>query len=381
MQRRQLAKIAATSFGGGGLPPHVSIKGNRFTLVDSAGNRRPLQTLHMDCVIIDLNEKMTRIYWGKDENGNFKEFNEDNISPPPCFSDNGVAPSSRALEPQAKTCTPDRTGVTGCKWSVWGAKIGRDGKTGIPACQNGIKTAVLCAQVKQAANGGIEAIEVMPMAFMLRVPPNSIDPFKSYGKMIAGLEPAVLPWTGQKENLDLPLVVTRVSFAEGEVGKLQFAPLGYINAEIDSLIEELDDAAVDTIVGRDDVPWDGALIETKPQAPSVPMPPPNPRIEPPAPTFAQPPEPPKKPRGRPPKAAGETAPAPFLASAQAVSPQLAMKENVVGDIPPFLRREAPKETSPNDGQKSQPDFGIKSAPPPNVELDKMLSAAFGLPTK
>jgi hypothetical protein len=382
MQRRQLAKIAATSFGGGGLPPHISILGGRFTLVDGAGNRRPLTTLHMDCVIVDLNEKMTRMFWGVDEQGQLKGFDAEATAPPACFSDNGVAPSSRALEPQAKTCTPDRTHTNGCKWSVWGSAISkRDGKTKIPACQNGIKTAILVAQVKQAANGGIEAIDVMPMAFMLRVPPNSIDAFKSYGKEIGGYGEVELPWTGQKENLDLPLVVTRVSFEEGEVGKLQFKPLGYINGEVDEIITQLDDKTVDNLVGRDDVPWDGALIGTKPQpqispaqgqallkvaeaTSSIPMPFPAPQV---------PANEPPKPRGRPRKAAAEPAPAPFAAPAQPLPAD--------GSIPPFLQREPVKETSPNNGQKSQPAFGIQQAPPPNAELDKMLSDAFGLPTK
>jgi hypothetical protein len=375
MQRRQLAKIAATSFGSGGLPPHVSILGGRFTLVDGAGNKRPLQTLHMDCVIIDLNEKMTRMFWGVDEQGRLKGFELDNTSPPACFSDNGVAPSSRALEPQAKTCTPDRTGTNGCKWSVWGSAISkRDGKTKIPACQNGIKTALLVAQVKQAMTGGIESIEVMPMAFMLRIPPNSIDGFKSYGKMIGDLKPVTLPWTGQEEKTDLPLVATRISFVEGEVGKLEFKPLGYITENVDEMIASLDDAQVDTLVGRDDVPWDGALIETNPapRIESAPYPPNDKRHADPMP-LAAPAEAPKKP-GRPRKhPEAQPAPAPFAAPAQAAS--------IEGEIPPFLRREAPKETSPNNGQKSQPSFGIQSAPPPNAELDQMLQNAFGLPTK
>jgi hypothetical protein len=120
MQRRQLAKIAATSFGGGSLPPHVSILGGRFTLIDGAGNKRPLQTLHMDCVVVDINENMTRMFWGVDEQGRLKGFDAGDTNPPACFSDNGKAPSSRALEPQGKNCAPDRTGANGCKWSVWG---------------------------------------------------------------------------------------------------------------------------------------------------------------------------------------------------------------------------------------------------------------------
>lgn len=379
MQRRQLAKIAATSFGSGGLPPHVSILGGRFTLVDGAGNKRPLTTLHLDCVIVDLNEKMTRMFWGVDEHGQLKGFDPNDTAPPPCFSDNGVGPSSRSLEPQAKTCTPDRTNTHGCKWSVWGSAISkRDGKTKVPACQNGIKTAILVTQVQLAPNNAISSIEVMPLAFMLRVPPNSIDDFRKYGKEVGGYGEVELPWTGQKENLDLPLVVTRITFAEGEVGKLQFKPLGYINQEVDELIQRLDEKQVDSLVGRDDVPWDGAMIETRPQISPIQAQTLAKAIEAPqqAPAFAAPApasEPPKT-RGRPRKSPAEPAPAPFSALAQALAEE--------GSIPPFLQRATPAEKNPSVGKQSAPAFGIQgAAPPPNDEMTKMLNEAFGLPTK
>jgi hypothetical protein len=368
MQRRQLAKIAATSFGGGSLPPHVSILGGRFTLVDGAGNKRPLQSLHMDCVIVDINENMTRMFWGVDEQGRLKGFDAGDTNPPACFSDNGKAPSSRALEPQAKTCAPDRTGTNGCKWSVWGSAISkRDGKTKIPACQNGIKTAVIAVAVQQAPTGAITSIEPMDMAFTLRVPPNSIDSFKSYGKEVAGYGEVTLPWSQQKENLDLPLVVTRVSFVEGEIGKLQFKPIGYIDETIDGLIGRLDEGQVDTLIGRDDEPWDGALPPASSMSPLPPassMSPLPPAQSLPTP-FAAPAEA-TRPRGRPKKQPeAQSAPAPFLAPAQAAPAK--------PELPPFIRRG--EENSP------KPSFGIQAAPPPNAELDNMLQAAFGLPTK
>jgi hypothetical protein len=377
MQRRQLAKIAATSFGGGSLPPHVSILGGRFTLIDGAGNKRPLQTLHMDCVVVDINENMTRMFWGVDEQGRLKGFDAGDTNPPACFSDNGKAPSSRALEPQGKTCAPDRTGANGCKWSVWGSAISkRDGKTKIPACQNGIKTAVIAVTVQQAPTGAITSIEPADMAFTLRIPPNSIDSFKNYGKEVAGYGEVTLPWSQQKENLDLPLVVTRVSFVEGEIGKLQFKPIGYINEEIDNLIGRLDEGQVDTLIGRDDEPWDGAAIEVRPQAAPLP-PPPAPSLPPP---LAAAPAEATRPRGRPrrqPEA--QSAPAPFPAPAQAAPANVplanALDFAMRAQVPPFIRQGAVEEKSP------KPSFGIQAAPAPNAELDNMLQAAFGLPTK
>lgn len=383
MQRRQLARIAATSFGSGGLPPHVSILNSRFTLVDGAGNQRSVQTQYLDVVILDFNEKMARIFWEPPVNG-MLNFNPDEGRPPQCFSDNGVGPSSRAIEPQAKTCKPDSTHTFGCRWSVFGSAISkRDGKTKIPACQNGVKTMLLIATVQQGPNGAISSLEVAEMPFMLRIPPASITNFAKYGKEIAGYGEVELPWTGQKENLELPLVITRISFAEGEVGKLNFKPVGYINAEVDAIIEKIDDRLADTLVGRDDVPWDGAMIETKPQAQISPAQGTallkaveSQQVIPPQ--FGGPPaaasEP--KPRGRPKKQAeAQPAPAPFAGPAPALPQD--------GSIPPFLRRDAGAQEvkNPTVGQKAQPAFGIQNnAPPPGADMNQMLNEAFGLPT-
>jgi hypothetical protein len=129
MERRPLAKQIAV-VGGTMLPPHVSIKDNRFTLVDGAGTRHPLNTLSLDCVVLDLNEKMSRIYYDPNE-----PYDPDSPAVPLCFSDNGVAPSVRAREPQAKSCKPDREGVNGCRWSVWGSATSKVTGQEVPACR------------------------------------------------------------------------------------------------------------------------------------------------------------------------------------------------------------------------------------------------------
>jgi hypothetical protein len=250
MERRPLAKTTAM-VGGTILPPHVSIMGNRFTLVDGAGARHPLNTLSLDCVILDINEKMSRMYYGPDN-----AYDPDNTAAPLCFSDNGVAPSSRAREPQAKSCKPDSEGVHGCRWSVWGSATSKlDGKQ-IPACANGVKLALL--MVTQQNKKWLPLISdkdgYKPMVFMLRVPPASLAGVANYGKTVSGMGKLTIPWTGEEVQSDLGYVVTRIEFEPQAVGKLQFRAVGYIEKEIDALIDVIPQERVDVAVGRDDEP-------------------------------------------------------------------------------------------------------------------------------
>ena len=301
MERRPLAKTTAM-VGGTILPPHVSIMGNRFTLVDGAGARHPLNTLSLDCVILDINEKMSRMYYGPDN-----AYDPDNTAAPLCFSDNGLAPSSRAREPQAKSCKPDSEGVNGCRWSVWGSATSRlDGKQ-IPACANGVKLALLMVQQQQkkwlpliSDKDGFK-----PMVFMLRVPPASLAAVANYGKTVSGMGKLTIPWTGEEVQSDLGYVVTRIEFEPQSVGKLQFRAVGYIDKEIDELIDVIPQERVDVAVGRDDEPIAALPAPAaKPEAVAAPKPQIAAPAAEPAPQAA-PAE--KRGRGRPPK---NPAPAP-----------------------------------------------------------------------
>src|SRR5262245_61518744 len=83
----------ATQGLGGMLPPRVSIDGNVFTLVDPSGSSLRVPSLPegpaLDVVFIDANPKVSKIYWGK-------SYQPNSVTPPQCFSDNGVAPSISA---------------------------------------------------------------------------------------------------------------------------------------------------------------------------------------------------------------------------------------------------------------------------------------------
>src|SRR6266702_2945046 len=105
--RRQLA-TAVTAGLGAASPPYVSIEGGAFTLVDAGGNKQPVETKHLDCVIFDTNTEVgiQRVFWGN------KPYNPAGGSVPPvCFSDNGIGASRNAQEPQSASCQA-------CQWSA-----------------------------------------------------------------------------------------------------------------------------------------------------------------------------------------------------------------------------------------------------------------------
>lgn len=164
-------------------PPYLSIKGNRFTLVDAAGNTRQFQTLYADVVVVDVNDHLSKLYFPD-------AYVEGDASPPLCWSDNGVAPSRNAGQPQAPTCSS-------CKWGEWGSKISNMGSR-IKACSDLQKIGLIVP--------GLPGQE-----FLLRIPPNSL---KNWGGYLATF----------RYGYDISDVVTRLTFQEGVQGTLEFAP-------------------------------------------------------------------------------------------------------------------------------------------------------------
>src|ERR1700676_2488327 len=98
---------AATSGMAGTLPPHISIRGNAFTLVDAAGEKRTLQTRYMDCCFVDVNPATSKQYYEH-------EWDPASNEPPTCFSHDGLVPSNESQQKQARTCAE-------CQWNVRGS--------------------------------------------------------------------------------------------------------------------------------------------------------------------------------------------------------------------------------------------------------------------
>jgi hypothetical protein len=224
LQRYQSRDLGATLSQnlGANAPPYVSIAGGRFTLIDAAGNDQPVGTfdqqmgVYIDACIIDVNDHISRVYYEKDYDPSAQTF-----SPPDCWSDNGVGPSTACSNPQSPTCAS-------CQWAVWGSAISAQGKA-IPACQQVQKCALLVPSHPQGV-------------FLLRVPPNSHKNLRSYNEL------------SKRSGIDISNVITRIYFDRTTQGTLLFSGVTWI----DEVIAQAREAAyaekkTDTIVGRNDV--------------------------------------------------------------------------------------------------------------------------------
>lgn len=233
---------------GSAMPPHVSIGGGRFTLIDAGNNEIPVPTfdpaigVYLDACIVDVNEKMSRIYFA----GSYDPNQEG--TRPDCFSDNGIAPSISASAPQGPSCSPDPTaqnlmpdptgakGARGCFWSTWGSKINNNGK-GVPACSSKQKIALLIP--------GFQTL------FLLAVPPNSHGPLREYTEKCKG------------NGINMANLITRISFVPNVQGTLQFAPVTYIDEPTAQLRQAAyTEKKTDALVGRNDVPRPAGAIAT-----------------------------------------------------------------------------------------------------------------------
>lgn len=300
---------------GGMRVPFVSIKGNAFHLIDGTGQAQRVTTYdqqtgpYLECCIVATNRHQSRIYYAG-------PYEQDSKRPPDCFSDNGVAPSAQAVNPQSPTCQI-------CPNAVWGSATSALGKP-VPACRTYKKLAVVVRGYR--------------MAFQLLVPPGSLKAFQSFVDRFV-----------HQPNIDSSDVITRVSFVQGSVGLLQFQPMDYLDTEM----ADLRDAArsqTDQIIGKLDRPRVLELAGSenpRPDEPKHPTPVDQPAPQPappsPAPPHAPPhPEtPPQQARkpGRPPK----TTPQP-------------------GATAPFA--------------SDAPQFGVGQAPPPPGELQENLQNYF-----
>lgn len=231
---RNLAQTAIANVGAG-TPPYLSIQGNRFTLVDIAGNTIPIQTLHVDVVIVDINNHVSKIFFGLN-----KPYDPDNPTPPVCFSDNGIAPSQGSGQPQSATCAS-------CPHNVWGSKISQMGSA-VKQCADQQKIAVY---VPEYSDG----------LFLLRIPPGSFVNWRAYMAKFAGA------------GLEPDRVITRISFEQNAVGTLLFQSPGYITETMVGMVSKMiESKAAEMMIGKLDKPREGALPAPQPTAAIAPPP-------------------------------------------------------------------------------------------------------------
>jgi hypothetical protein len=380
---RQKRDLVGAALGGinAGSPAHISIAGNRFTLVDDAGNEKPVQTLNLDVCVIDANPSVSKIYFDPS-----KPFvpGGDNSNPPICWSDNGIGASAQASQPQHTTCQI-------CPHNAWGSAKSKATGADTKACNDVKKVAVL--------------VPGIPQVFLLRVPPASLKGWGKYCNTLAG------------HGVDLPDAVTRIEFESQ--GILKFSPVGYVDAETAALTEKIwEGKGTDQLVGKNDRPWTGQADAQKlayaQQQNGAALAPPVGNLQQgamPAPTMAPPPQPFGGPANQSAPFGGSPTPgpanSPFAQTAQPVAPmdtgagfatatapespkarkprsKAAAAVGLPGKdddgIPPFLRNQS-NEAGPAPTAPPPNTFGMDPSPAaPDAGIAAALDAAFRLPT-
>jgi hypothetical protein len=213
----------ATQGMGGLLPPHISIGGNQFTLIDRAGNDTPAGQVLQVCVV-DISDVMAKRYY---ENDWVKGADD----PPTCWSSNGIGPSRDATVPQSPTGL-----CADCEWNKRGSDTSRISGKPIKACRDEKLLAVMIPSYR------------LDMLFQLVLTPGS---FKNW---IAFMAPF------KQGNIDVSDVVIQVEFEAQVNGVLEFKPISYINEQTFAAREKaLLEKATDEYVGRNDVPIGGRI--------------------------------------------------------------------------------------------------------------------------
>lgn len=218
--------------------PHMSIRGNRFTLVDAAGDKIELQTLFADICIFDINDHVSKSY--RDD-----IWDPDNPTPPVCWSHNGLAPSSEVSPANAQALTCDM-----CPHNVWGSKQSAKGND-VQACRDEQNIAFIVAG--------------MTTAFRLVIPPGSFGKPTGWKAYLAKFKSA---------GFDIDDIWTRLTFKLNENGILEFnpAPSPWLDEATMAVRDKaLAAKASDIIVGRLDRPRQGVMPALGLAAPLAPV--------------------------------------------------------------------------------------------------------------
>ncbi len=237
-QRRRIIDDASQGLGMS-RGAHLSIKGGRFRLIDGKGEETLVPNHHLDVVILDANDRASRIYYEG-------EFDATLTTPPTCFSDNGTGPSTMAMVPQAPSCQV-------CDHNIRGSATTFKGKP-TTACSNRKKLAFIVP--------GDPAVNV----YEFQIPPGSLTKLRDYtgwlNKQASGIE---------GRQLDIADVVTRVEFDPdpNRLFTLTFAATEYADDEYTLKVIDYIDAnkLSDVAVGRNDVACDPELVRQIAQAP------------------------------------------------------------------------------------------------------------------
>jgi len=183
--------------------------------VHGDGSKDPAQSIEV--VIIKASPNIAKVYYEKG-------FTEGDMSPPDCWSTNGIQPDPGATKIQNTTCA-------GCLKNVFGSKTTDNGKKA-KACSDTKRLAVVpLGDIENEAFGG-------PM--LLRIPAASLKEIKSYSVAL------------NQRGLPYYAVATKVQFDTDEAfPKLLFEPLRVLdNDEVIQILNLRGDVRVATILDQ-----------------------------------------------------------------------------------------------------------------------------------
>ena len=212
----ELSAAAAAGITGLG-HSKISIKQNRFRLIDAQGQEYVVPQIYLDVIFVGANPNVSKVFYKAAFDPNAADYGA-----PDCYSDNGVAPSESASQPQCANCSQ-------CPHAARGSKISPTG-TALKSCADYKKLAVVLAD-----NPSGEVYE-------LRLPIMSMINFKNMVDSVRGTALAAL--------------VVRLSFdAQQNYPCLIFQPQAYITAEQKAaVLEVLDGEEANQAVNKFDRP-------------------------------------------------------------------------------------------------------------------------------
>lgn len=211
-----LSEKAVTGLGSV-LPPHVSIRGNKFTLVDGAGNKKQLGDT-MDFLVTDIGDHVGKMYFSN------PQWSPDADDPPDCWSTNGVGPSRDAINPQARTCAE-------CPHNVRGSRISAMGSS-IKACRDEVVIAIVHPQFAG-------------MLFQFKITPGSFKNWRKHVEEAKNVSPGDHVGT----------ILTRATFDPDQSGVVVFKAVAYPDeATWGARTKALATKSTDILVGRLDRP-------------------------------------------------------------------------------------------------------------------------------
>ncbi len=226
-QSRAVNERAAAGIGSS-MPPHISIQGNSFTLIDAAGNEQNEGGVIEVC-IADVSDVTCKRYYGD------KKWTPDSKDPPVCWSSNGLGPSRDSTTPQNSICAT-------CPKNERGSAVSAVSGAAIKACRDEKWLALILPKYPT-------------MIFQLVLTPGS---FKNWRDFLKPFE---------THGVDISDAVVRIQFEPKVTGVLQFAAAttpqggaiwideGVFKAREGALLGK----ATDGLVGRNDVPIAAAL--------------------------------------------------------------------------------------------------------------------------